>query len=438
MVNSVTIFWPMVAIAAFVSSFDLDYDVIGLSFLLGATQTAIILGVASRSRVSALSMYSLFTLIFLQMVPWLHYSESHVIWRSRVLDQTTLFNVNVLIFLANFVIVAAYIQAPKRSGIRYRDALEIKRPALTKVVLVSFSLIGFFGVLYINNFNLQLLFFRGLAGFERENVISSSSLALIIGMTARLLPGFAFYFAATELRNAVFIKIFLFIVLLVSVFPTGVPRFLVAFVYIPALLIIFPALRRGVVFGVSLLAGILFVFPFLEQFRFYSTNVSITFLPSADFFFAAHFDAYENFASAVELNFQTYGYQLIGVLLFFVPRTFWPEKPVGSGFELAEQSNYTWQNISMPFLGEGFVNFGLVGVFLFAAFLGYLMGKIDKSNIHRANSGPQISFRDANMFFYLGALFFVLRGDLLSSFAFFCAGLVTSFALEFCLRKIND
>ena len=65
-------------------------------------------------------------------------------------------------------------------------------------------------------------------------------------------------------------------------------------------------------------------------------------------------------------------------MLFFVPRNYWLDKPVGSGYEMANHLNYTFNNISMPFLGEGYVNFGVFGVTIFAMMLGVFMGLVDK------------------------------------------------------------
>jgi O-antigen polysaccharide polymerase Wzy len=149
-------------------------------------------------------------------------------------------------------------------------------------------------------------------------------------------------------------------------------------------------------------------------------------VPSIDYFYAAHFDAYENFASAIEMGFISNGWQLAGVLLFYVPRTIWPEKPIGSGQEMAEQLQYVFDNISMPFLGEGYVNFGIIGVLVFATFLGYVMSALDKFFSASVQNFHESSYVTAFYFYLIGALFFLLRGDLLSSFAYTTSGAVVA------------
>ena len=40
--------------------------------------------------------------------------------------------------------------------------------------------------------------------------------------------------------------------------------------------------------------------------------------------------------------------------------------------------DYIFGGISMPFIGEGYVNFGLMGSLLFMLFLGILLGNLDR------------------------------------------------------------
>ena len=254
-------------------------------------------------------------------------------------------------------------------------------------------------------------------------------------MASRLAPVFAFLFAATTIRGAYLPKIVLFCVLLLAIFPTGVPRFLVAAVYIPLLFIFFPKFRNGALFAPLLLALLLILFPFLDQFRYTNRLSEISLIPESGFFFLPHFDAYENFLSAIETDFTTGGYQLLGVILFFVPRAFWPDKPVGSGHTLAEMNGYVFKNISMPYLGEGYVNFGFLGVIVFALFMGFALGKGEKMLAPRDDN--DLSYRNVVYFFLFGSLFFILRGDLLSSFSYFIAGAVMAWAINSIMRFVN-
>ena len=437
MTKFLKIIWPQLVLLLSILIFQLNFDLVGWSFLISAVSSGLMLGISSLRQVNSLTIYALFAFIFLGVIPWLHYTADALMWLSSSLPSSTLFFVNFAVFISNNLVVIFHFIG-SRSGRRINAShVNIRRPALTKLALLLLSFTGFVLVLYINSFNFILLFFRGIYGIERELAFDSSAARLLIGMVARLLPAFALFFAVTEIKGSRIFKLSLFVLLLLSVFPTGVARFLVAFVYVPLILLLIPKMRSGVVFSGGLIFALLMVFPFLDQFRNYTTGSSIRLIPSEEFFFLQHFDAYENFASAVDANFVSYGSQLFGSLLFFVPRSIWPDKPLGSGYVLAQELVYTWSNISMPFLGEGYVNFGFFGVFIFAAFLGFTLGNLDRKMAVRTKSENEFSYRTAVYFFLLSALFFLLRGDLLSSFAFLCAGFVVSKAVEIIVRFLN-
>ena len=126
----------------------------------------------------------------------------------------------------------------------------------------------------------------------------------------------------------------------------------------------------------TLLGGILTVFEFLDKFRKFNLQ-EFNFKVDMNFLKKGHFDAYENFVRAIEIDFITYGYQLKGALLFFIPRFLWKDKPIGSGSTLANQLDYNFGGIAMPFIGEGYVNYGSAGSFLFMLLLGIILGNLE-------------------------------------------------------------
>lgn len=430
--------WPILFVIGFAATFDLSFDFVGLSFLLVVLQSALFLGYSAARPATLFLMYWIFGFSFLGLIPWLHYSEGVTIWRAFPPETTTYVSTNTAVFFANLGTFVTYQYAIRKRGTRAAHSRFIRRPQLTAFLLLVFSVLGFLGVLYNNNFDFRLLFFRGLFDQSRDVVFTSSALALVFGMLSRMTPAFAFYFSVTELERQLYLKIILFGLLVLAVFPTGVARYFVAYTYIPVLMIMVPAMRRGAIFALVFLLALLFVFPFLDQFRYFAGFDQIRILPSGQFFFAAHFDAYENFASAVEAHFITDGYQLLGALLFFVPRVVWSDKPVGSGYEMAETMGYVFNNISMPFLGEGYVNFGFVGVIVFSLIIGYLMGRGDRVLAPAPGAGRKLNYRNTIYYFLFGGLFFVFRGDLLSSFAYLAASLIVALFIGGSLRLLNS
>ena len=157
----------------------------------------------------------------------------------------------------------------------------------------------------------------------------------------------------------------------------------------------------------------------MEQFRYYEAENGIKILPNYEFFIDAHFDAYQNFMDVIRTDFITFGWQLIGVLFFFIPRTIWVDKPVGSGYQLALNNNYSFNNISMPYIAEGYVNFGFIGIFVFTFALGFFCKIIDSNFLSKKDN-----FHFYVGVFYCAAIFFMMRGDLMSSFSYMLAGVL--------------
>jgi oligosaccharide repeat unit polymerase len=420
-------FWPSLLALLFAFLFNLKLDFVGATFALVVFLNAILLSTTLSRLANLLTVYFIFSFLFLGLIPWLHYSEHYLVWRSVPLDGLVYITANLFIFIASLTVFIFYHLFPykyfRKTTIVRENFYHLRAKSFTLLIM---SAIGFIGIFYAVNFSIVQLAFRGLA-FQDDIVSAEASpIGQIFIMASRLTPVFCFFYALTEIPKRRVLKIVLFCFVLMSVFPTGVARYMVAFTYIPILMLFFSTMRRADVLAALLLLSIAIVFPFLNQFRYFSGIANLQLLPKAEFFFAGHFDAYENLASAIDSHFVTYGYQLIGVFLFFVPRSFWPDKPVGSGFEMAERSNYGFGNISMPFLGEGYVNFGYIGIIVFAAIIGLVMAWLDRGAVAELNRRKRMSYPTAVYFFVIGALFFVLRGDLLSSVAYTVSGLTVA------------
>ena len=128
-----------------------------------------------------------------------------------------------------------------------------------------------------------------------------------------------------------------------------------------------------------------------------------------------NFDASQIFMAVIKQNRISWGNQLLGVLFFFVPRSIWPTKPVGSGHYLVLQNSGSYTNVSMPFFSEGYINFGYVGMLAFVIIAALIAKKFDT----RYWSSPnRPSLQHGIYFLLIGASMFIMRGDLMSSFAY--------------------
>jgi oligosaccharide repeat unit polymerase len=215
--------------------------------------------------------------------------------------------------------------------------------------------------------------------------------------------------------------------LLIANFPSGSARYLVGSVYLGLLLIVFSRyLRTGWPVVFLLVGGVLVLFPLLSTLRYASNLEQVaTYLSGFNFLGPSlateDFDAYSMVGYTIEYIHNgpgvTYGWQLLGVLFFFIPRSLWPDKPVGSGHTVALDAGLAFENVTSSPIAEGLINFGWVGVILFAFLLCWLFGALD-AGFERAQRKESDALIRLVYPFWIGLAFFFLRGDLLSSTAF--------------------
>jgi oligosaccharide repeat unit polymerase len=116
-----------------------------------------------------------------------------------------------------------------------------------------------------------------------------------------------------------------------------------------------------------------------------------------------------------------YGTSYLTVLLGFVPRAIWSDKPISYSADLAyrQRTNFIisstddWYSVnqyslSTGFIGEAHANFGYLGIFIFSYLLGFFTKYIDSKNYNR------LLFEDAKFLPYISIypfLVLILRGD---------------------------
>lgn len=128
----------------------------------------------------------------------------------------------------------------------------------------------------------------------------------------------------------------------------------------------------------------------------------------------------------------TEGKQLMGAIFFWVPRSVWADKPVGSGQFVAQQMGYSFTNLSSPLWAEAYINFGYPGIAGMFLLYGYLTGRLQRRFLAtRKNDG--FTHYHALVPFLSAYQFFLLRGDLMNGIAYLSVFLMLIYALT--LRK---
>ena len=280
-----------------------------------------------------------------------------------------------------------------------------------------------------------------------SSAISSIMLALIRGFSLWMAMIVLFRFKIVKNLNTFVFLLISLLCCLILVPPLGVARYVFACFYGGISLFYFDFFKRKNIFIYVLFFGLLLIFPMLNAFRgLYTTTITSEFIKNSlgniqSNFSKADYDAYTMLVYSVRYcarNGITWGRQLLGVFLFFVPRHFWNSKPGGSGSLIIETMATTIvdPNVSCPLIGEGYMNWGIFGVVLFCIFFACMTKKIDFNYYKRWKYN---SYWGQMIYSYLVFyLVFLLRGDLMSTFSSMCGYFVSFIIIKtFVVKKIS-
>ena len=234
----------------------------------------------------------------------------------------------------------------------------------------------------------------------------------------------------------------------IAAFPTGLSRNMMASFYAGLLVLTFDVTKKGRWFSWVIFGGLVLIFPAMEIFRRISTlkkeglwdlilsNFSVCYLEG-------HFDAHQMIITIMryvkEFGF-AWGGQILGALLFFVPRSIWPGKPAGTGHTaIVALDQFYFTNVSANLAVEGYMNFGLLGIALFAVLVGILSRRADLFYWRRRSRWEE-KLGDMLYPFVMFMFFFLMRGDMMSAWAYTFAQLAVGsviigiylFACRFC------
>jgi len=379
----------------------------------------------SKTGFSFFDLQNLFTFIFFLIFPQIEILNKVSYWGLGVLNTIEIIHANLCLFLYHVTAFIFQFRFPKRLKSYSFDGYNNLRSLLIVVLAL--------GIMYsYYRSSIISLFFRGFEyGYIREGVKLENWEWLVLEHFVRVLPFVCLLIYIwhwkhnnTSRGKNGFMLLILVLSTLVLTFPTGIARFLVGIVYGALVLILFNRYLSSRNVGYLLILGLFFVFPFLDNFRFFNGDIRLNY--SSSYFFEGHFDAYFNLAKTINVDI-TYGQQLLGSLLFFIPRALWQNKPINSGSYVANQLNMAWDNISMPYVAEGYLNFGYFGVMIFAIIMSLIFMELDS----------YVKFRSPLVFLSVGIIIFMLRGSFMSAYAY-GFGLYTAYKVvaKFVLKRL--
>ncbi len=223
--------------------------------------------------------------------------------------------------------------------------------------------------------------------------------------------------SSTGARAGYLLLILLGVVLLaIVVNPIGSARYTLGTVVF-ALAVLFGAVQTAVRTRLSMIAmvlGLFFVFPIADAFRRQEVSISRSgffeeYLGNPDY------DAVWQVANALSYwgsGLGEVGRQALGLVLFWVPRSIWVDKPTDTGILLANFKGYDFTNLSAPLWAEAVANGGLVALVLVFLVAGYAVQRMDRLVLRGLST--------SGIWLVVGAIFpayslILLRGSLLQA-----------------------
>ena len=170
-----------------------------------------------------------------------------------------------------------------------------------------------------------------------------------------------------------------------------------------------------------LIVGLLFsgiiVFPYADYFRYTDTRYrSIagieTLVTKGDY------DAVQMTQASVDYSERVghaKGGQIVGALLFWYPRSWWPTKPNDTGIVLGRYYGSANWNLSCPLWGELYLDFGLPGVLLVFLGLGWFSGRADRALATGSGLAGSKGLLRVGVPVMAGYQVIIVRGSLLQS-----------------------
>jgi len=219
-----------------------------------------------------------------------------------------------------------------------------------------------------------------------------------------------------------FLIFILFIFTTIENNPIATPRFQVGTILL-GLYFIFPWNKHKAIIAIyGLLLGLIIIFPFADLFR--ASNH-----PSLEVSIESHgsmnqiaknpdYDSFQQVMNGMRMvqrdGFQ-YGRQITGALLFWVPRSMWPQKAEPTGVLIAEKNGYLFTNLSAPLWIEFYVDGGWLLVIPGFIFYGAFVRWADDVRRKRAGRATPAYLL---VTIYAGYQIFLLRGSLMPAIAY--------------------
>lgn len=256
-----------------------------------------------------------------------------------------------------------------KMSLRANDSINNKGPGLILLLFVS---VASFIIYIFGNGGLQKVLSPRL-GFREADLFLAGP--LFVGMLSVSVVCMMIIFKRkAKFYSAVSLTLGM-VMLFITKNPFNAARFELVGVWLPVLLAYVGGRLRVVTFYVGSLLGMLVLFPILNlttrfgldsigrigEISFQKTYFNLPFIDV--------FDTLVHCARFMRDSSLFFGEKTVAILLFFVPRAWWPDKPIVGGLDVgydlywANQQGGTF-NLSFFIGGDFYMDFGLIGVLI--------------------------------------------------------------------------
>lgn len=392
-----------------------------------------------------LSSFIVFTFLFFIAAPIVQIDSFYGVENPRFVHffpfkEHLVVYANILIFIFNFTFIIFYILFKRKYKFNTK---EYQQKAFLPFTILIISIVSFFIFMLSINFVLE--------EFNRPSWLKSSNPVYFILLWKKFLFFIPFsgiilcfqYFKKKNKLKANFLNIIIFLFFLIIVLlwfknPLIEKRNALGPIYITLIFLFIPKLLNSNIkttaflfFSMIILFPLTAILTHSDATLLEMYNNPVILLQEMEgggitkAFTTLNYDAFANITATIELVHNdgfSFGYQLLGGLLFFIPRGLWVSKPVSSGEMIGDylvgNYNYSFTNLSNSFLTEGFLNFGVLGVVFFAIILAYIIIRF----ISWLNSDNYL--KKVMAFYFSIHLIFFLRGDFTNGFSYYVGPLL--------------
>ena len=371
------------------------------------------------------NIVNIFIFIFFGVSPIFQINDGFYIWGTHLKEyEIIISNVSIIII----IIIINLITKPSRNQSNSENVHKTFNSRIKEIryylpfkghfFLFFIVVISFYVLFSFYNFSIINFIYRSGDSDNSFNGGQVSYLICSYFIRPFIFNLFVLYFFCKN--KSIFLFLIIAIIAIIAVFPTGVPRFFAATMFLTFFCLLINYYTK---FDVSLflivIVGLIFIFPFFDIFRVLNASNSLV---DYEFNFdlqSGNFDAFGMYTLALNRCPILYGSNILTALLFFVPRSIWVNKGIGSGALVSDKLNLEFDNVSMPLFAEGYLAFGYLGillvVFILCKYINWLDDFFYNYILSNKIQNPMLLILYLNLLFLL---FFMMRGDLLSSFAY--------------------